>query len=104
MYIHQHLFLLFAQEGYQQNNIKRANLSDTIKINLLHTAAIEFYHDGEYSKSERFLEDALRLTDSVILKKEIPFNINQKEVVVKIDIENKVNICLPDEDDQVKNN
>jgi hypothetical protein len=32
------------------------------------------------------------------------FNINQKEVVVKIDIENKVNICLPDEDDQVKNN
>jgi sensor domain CHASE-containing protein len=31
------------------------------------------------------------------------FNINQKEVVVKIDIENKVNICSPD-DDQVKNN
>lgn len=65
--------LLFAQEGYQQNNITPRTLSDTIKINTLHTSAIGFYYNGEYSKSERFLEDALRLADSVMLKKEIPF-------------------------------
>jgi flagellar biosynthesis protein FlhB len=31
------------------------------------------------------------------------FNINQKEVVVKIDIENKVNICSPEENEKINN-
>ncbi len=32
------------------------------------------------------------------------FTIPQKEMVIKIDLKNKINLCLPEENNNVKNN